>query len=90
MGGEVMANDEDPFQQLGKDIGCGPLLTIPEVAQKLRLKESTVRKMIFERRIDTVRPSQRSVRIPEIAVKQILEQGFRKAIPLSRALKCPA
>ena len=78
-----MARDEHTSQPLGKDFGCGPLLTVPEVAQRLRLKEATIRKMIFERRIDTVRPSQRSVRIPEMAVKRLLENGFQKAVTLS-------
>jgi excisionase family DNA binding protein len=56
------------------------LLTIPETAVRLGLKPSTVRKMVFERRIDVVRPSIRAVRIPESAVTRILERGFRPAI----------
>ena len=56
------------------------LLTVPEVADALRLKQSTIRKMILHRRIDVVRPSLRAVRVPESAVQKIIEQGYRKAI----------
>lgn len=56
------------------------LLTIPEVALRLGLKPSTIRKMVLERRIDVIRPSVRAVRIPESAVTRILERGFRAAI----------
>lgn len=56
------------------------LLTVPEAAERLGLKASTVRKMILERRIDVIRPSIRAVRIPESAVSRILERGLRPAI----------
>jgi excisionase family DNA binding protein len=56
------------------------LLTISEVAARLRLKPSTIRKMVLERKIDVIRPSVRAVRIPESAVTRILERGFRPAI----------
>ena len=56
------------------------LLTVDEVAERLALKPSTVRRMIVERRIDTIRPSIRAVRIPESSVEMILEKGFRPAI----------
>lgn len=56
------------------------LLTIPEAAGRLGLKPSTVRKMVLERRIDTIRPSVRAVRIPESAVTRILDRGFRPAV----------
>ena len=57
------------------------LLTVSQVAGHLGLKESTIRRMILERRIDTVRPSVRAVRVPESAVKKMLEHGFRPALP---------
>jgi excisionase family DNA binding protein len=57
------------------------LLTVLETAERLCLKASTIRRMILERRIDTVRPSARAVRIPENAVTAILKQGFRPAVP---------
>ncbi len=56
------------------------LLTVSQVAERLSLRESTVRRMILERRIDTVRPSVRAVRIPASAVSRILERGFRPAV----------
>ena len=56
------------------------LLTVQQVAERLGLREATVRKLIFQRRIDTVRPSVRAVRVPESAVRKILEQGYRPAI----------
>ena len=56
------------------------VLTIPEAAERLGLKPSTVRKMVLERRIDVIRPSVRAVRIPESAVERILERGFRPAL----------
>ncbi|NOT21754.1 MAG: helix-turn-helix domain-containing protein [Nitrospiraceae bacterium] len=58
------------------------LLTVEETAQRLGLKPATIRRMIFQRRIDTVRPSVRAVRIPEAAIKKILEQGYRPAVPM--------
>ena len=56
------------------------LLTVAEVAARLGLKEATVRRMILQRRIDTVRPSIRAVRVPESAIKRILERGYRPAV----------
>lgn len=57
------------------------LLTVTEVAGRLGLKEATIRRMILQRRIDTVRPSARAVRVPESAVQKILDQGYRPAVP---------
>ncbi|MCA9470397.1 MAG: excisionase family DNA-binding protein [Nitrospira sp.] len=56
------------------------LLTVPEAAERLCLKQSTIRRLILERRIDTVRPSRRSVRIPERAVLEILKRGYQRAL----------
>ena len=56
------------------------LLTVPMVAERLGLKESTIRRMILERRIDVVRPSVRAVRVPESAIEAIVKQGYRPAI----------
>ena len=65
---------------MGKPSEFGKLLTVEEAADRLGLRVSTVRRMILERRIDTIRPSRRSVRIPEEAIQRILEGGFRPAI----------
>lgn len=56
------------------------LFTVQQAAERLGLKESTVRKLILQRRIDTVRPSVRAVRVPESAVRRILEHGYRPAV----------
>lgn len=61
----------------------GKLLTVDEAAEKLGLRPSTVRRMILERRIDTVRPGARAVRIPEDSINRILTRGFAKAIDRS-------
>jgi len=55
-------------------------LTVHQVAERLGLKESTIRRMILQRRIDTVRPAMRAVRIPESAVHRIVQEGFRAAV----------
>jgi excisionase family DNA binding protein len=57
------------------------LLSVREVAERLNLKEATIRRMILQRRIDTVRPSVRAVRVPESAIRAILEKGYRAALP---------
>lgn len=61
-----------------KDLGR--LLTVEQVAEAFGLRVSTIRRMILERRIATVRPSRRSVRIPERAVREVLSKGYRPAI----------
>ena len=76
----MILNTQDP-NFITKNFEPGPLLTVPEVAILLRLKEGTVRKMILERRIDTVRPSRRAVRIPQTSVEKILKTNFRPALP---------
>lgn len=73
----AISNKGDTLMET-KDLGR--LLTCEEVAEALGLRVSTIRRMILERRIDTVRPSRRSVRIPEMAVEKILKSNFRPAI----------
>ena len=58
----------------------GPLMTVDEVGAKLRVHSTTVRKMIAEGRIDVVRPTKGTVRIPESAFYRILDEGFTKAV----------
>ena len=57
----------------------GRLLRVPEAAIKLGLRESTIRRMILEMRIDVIRIG-KAVRIPESAVDKILARGFRPAV----------
>jgi len=57
------------------------LITIREAANRLGLKESTIRKYILKRQIAYVKPSIRAVRIPIEELERILAAGLRPAIP---------
>ncbi len=57
------------------------LITIREAAERLGLKESTIRKYILKRQIAYVKPSVRAVRIPIEELERILAAGRRPAIP---------
>ncbi len=57
------------------------LITIREAANRLGLKESTIRKYILKRQIAYVKPSVRAVRIPIEELERILEAGLRPVIP---------
>jgi excisionase family DNA binding protein len=57
------------------------LITIREAAERLGLKESTIRKYILKRQIAHVKPSIRAVRIPIEELERILSSGLRPAIP---------
>jgi excisionase family DNA binding protein len=57
------------------------LITIREAAERLGLKESTIRKYILKRQIAYVKPSVRAVRIPIEELERILAAGLRPAIP---------
>ena len=54
---------------------------VKEAARRFGLKESTVRRMIYEKKIDVFRPSPRSVRISEATIRAILARGYRPAEP---------
>ncbi|GMV50521.1 MAG: hypothetical protein AMXMBFR67_20640 [Nitrospira sp.] len=56
------------------------LITIREAANRLGLKESTIRKYILKRQIAYVKPSVRAVRIPIEELERILAAGLRPAI----------
>jgi excisionase family DNA binding protein len=56
------------------------LLSVRQAAERLGLRESTVRRMVLERRIDTVRPCKRAVRIPLDAIMRLLEHNYRPAV----------
>jgi excisionase family DNA binding protein len=56
------------------------LLTVREVAERLGLKESTIRKRILLRQIAYVKPGLRAVRIPVEELERILTAGFRPVI----------
>ena len=57
------------------------LITIREAANRLGLKESTIRKYILKRQIAYVKPSIRAVRIPIEELERILAAGLRPAVP---------
>ncbi len=56
-------------------------ITIREAANRLGLKESTIRKYILKRQIAYVKPSVRAVRIPIEELERILAAGLRPVIP---------
>ena len=55
------------------------LIRVPEVAIRLGLKEATVRRMILERRLPTVRVG-RTVSVPKEHIEQIIIQGYREVL----------
>ena len=57
------------------------LITIREAAERLGLKESTIRKYILKRQIAYVKPSVRAVRSPIEELERILAAGLRPVIP---------
>ena len=57
------------------------LITIREAANRLGLKESTIRKYILKRQIAYVKTSVRAVRIPIEELERILAAGLRPVIP---------
>ena len=63
------------------------LITIREAANRLGLKESTIRKAILKRQIAYVKPSIRAVRIPIEELERILAAGLRPAIPQAEAAR---
>ena len=62
-------------------VSSAKLITIREAANRLGLKESTIRKYILKRQIAYVKPSVRAVRIPIEELERILAAGLRPAIP---------
>jgi excisionase family DNA binding protein len=59
------------------------LLTVPEAAECLALKEATIRRRILEKRIGYVKLG-RSVRIPVEVVERLCKEGFVPEIKHSR------
>jgi len=52
------------------------LLRIEEVANRLGLKPSTIRKLIYLRQIPVVRPTKRAVRVAEEVVDALTRVGY--------------
>ncbi len=55
------------------------LLTVRQVAERLALKESTIRRRILDRRVAYVK-SGRAVRIPVEVVERLIAEGWREPI----------
>jgi excisionase family DNA binding protein len=55
------------------------LLTVREVAERLALKEATIRAWLLARRIASVRVGRRAVRIPCSEVDRVVAEGFLPA-----------
>ena len=70
----ILIHGRDPMKPSAK------LLTVREVAERLGLKESTIRKRILLRQIAYVKPGLRAVRIPVEELERILAAGFRPVI----------
>jgi excisionase family DNA binding protein len=52
------------------------LYRVPEAAEVLALRPSTVRKLILQRGIAVCRPTKRAVRIPQSEIDRILRDGM--------------
>jgi excisionase family DNA binding protein len=52
------------------------LLRIEEAADRLGLKTSTVRKLIYRRQIPAVRPTKRAVRVREDVIDALVIHGY--------------
>jgi excisionase family DNA binding protein len=55
------------------------LLTVPEAAARLGLRESTIRSWVLARRIGRVRIGRRSIRIPVEEVERLIQEGSEPA-----------
>jgi excisionase family DNA binding protein len=53
---------------------------VKEVSRRLGLRESTIRRLIFEKKIAVYRPSARAVRVSEKTVQEILSRGYTPAV----------
>lgn len=52
------------------------LLTVPEVAARLAVKESTIRAWLLTRRLCKVRVGRRAVRVPASEIDRIIAEGL--------------
>lgn len=53
----------------------GHLLTVTEAAQRLAVKESTIRAWLLARRLCKVRVGRRAVRVPLSEVERVIAEG---------------
>ncbi|MFQ5598821.1 MAG: helix-turn-helix domain-containing protein [Nitrospiria bacterium] len=59
------------------------LLRVPQAAERLAVRESTIRKMIFQKRLPVVRIG-RVVAIPENFIEELILKGYSPAIREAR------
>ena len=59
----------------------GRLLRVEEVAERLGLRPSTIRKMLATRQLARVYPSKRAVRVREEDVEAVIRGGYCPARP---------
>ena len=55
------------------------LMKVDEVGQRLGLRTSTIRKLIYLGQIPSVRPTKRAVRVREEDVEALMRVGYRPA-----------
>ena len=56
------------------------LLRIDEVAHRLGLQPSTIRKLIYLRQIPVVHPTRRAVRVRENDVEALIRLGYKSLV----------
>ncbi|MGC8604739.1 MAG: helix-turn-helix domain-containing protein [Desulfomonilaceae bacterium] len=54
------------------------LMTVKQVAQRLKYSSATIRRWIKERRLDHVKFSERGIRVPGESLEKFLEAGKRR------------
>jgi excisionase family DNA binding protein len=59
----------------------GRLLRVDEVAERLGLRPSTIRKLLATRQLPKVYPTKRAVRVREEDVEAVIRVGFSPARP---------
>ncbi len=60
------------------------LRSVGEVARRLGVKEATVRRWVFLRRITYVKVGS-AVRIPEMEIRRIIAEGTKERLPVGTA-----
>lgn len=61
----------------------GKLLRVNEVAERLALRETTVRSWLADGRLPRIKIGPKAVRIPEEAVEKIIRQGSEEVPALA-------
>lgn len=56
------------------------LIRVPQAAEMLAVRESTIRKFIFLKKLPVIRIG-RTVTIPEDAIEEMIRDGYSAALP---------